>query len=248
MLHIPQTLKVMHLLVQIINLDYHLIIMDSFLINGHFVQLQQQLYQALLLNGISYIYICIYIDNILYFVRIYYLVFLTINDITHYRCTLIAYFLYTIVITIWIYPLVVHWFWAENGWLSIDNMDSVIPGGIVDFGGSGVVHIVGGFAGLIGTYTLGSRLNRFDDLKTITEGQVLFVKKGKRPIQIKKIIKMAKERFEQTTIGNNVMYQVIGVFILWFGWYGFNTSSSQSFSQTSKILVNTTLAGDIYHL
>lgn len=68
------------------------------------------------------------------------------------RITIHGYFLYTVVITGFIYPVVVYWVWSGSGWLSY-GMDE----GIMDFAGSGVVHMVGGFSGLMGAYVAGPR-------------------------------------------------------------------------------------------
>ncbi len=82
------------------------------------------------------------------------------------RCRLDAYFVYTLVLTIWVYPIVVHWMWSSTGWLSPFNDNiSVINGGGIDFAGSGVVHMVGGFSGLCGAILLGPRHLRFDTRK-----------------------------------------------------------------------------------
>ena len=72
--------------------------------------------------------------------------------------------------------------------------------GFQDFAGSAVVHGVGGFAGLAGAIVLGPRLGRFVDGKSV-------------PMP-----------------GHNISLASIGVFILWFGWYGFNPGSTLDFS------------------
>lgn len=51
--------------------------------------------------------------------------------------------------TAFIYPVIVHWFWHPEGWLAIE--------GIHDFAGSGVVHMVGGTAGLFACLIAGRR-------------------------------------------------------------------------------------------
>lgn len=67
------------------------------------------------------------------------------------RITIQAYFLYTIVVTGFIYPVVVYWGWS-SGFMWYDN-----DWGIIDFAGSGIVHMVGGFAGLVGAIVVGPR-------------------------------------------------------------------------------------------
>jgi len=69
--------------------------------------------------------------------------------------------------------------------------------GFFDFAGSGVVHMLGGMAALAGVLVIGPRNGRF-------------TKSGKsRPIP-----------------GHSVTLGALGVFILWFGWYGFNAGST----------------------
>ena len=73
-----------------------------------------------------------------------------------------AYLIFSFVITVFIYPVVVHWGWG-NGFLSAwgampDADDNAHPllsktntsRGMIDFAGSGIVHMVGGVAGLMG--------------------------------------------------------------------------------------------------
>lgn len=87
-----------------------------------------------------------------------------------------------------------------------------------DFAGSAVVHGVGGFAALAGAIILGPRIGRFVNGKSI-------------PMP-----------------GHSLPIAALGVFILWFGWYGFNPGSQLAFQSTSDIdatmhiAVTTTLA------
>lgn len=87
-----------------------------------------------------------------------------------------------------------------------------------DFAGSAVVHAVGGFAGLAGAIILGPRLGRFVDGKSV-------------PLP-----------------GHSLPLAALGVFILWFGWYGFNPGSQLAFATAAdatavtNIAVTTTLA------
>ena len=64
-----------------------------------------------------------------------------------YRCSLFSYCSYTLLLTIWVYPIIVHWIWDIHGWLSpFNNNIDAINGGVIDFAGSGVVHTVGGWS------------------------------------------------------------------------------------------------------
>jgi len=119
------------------------------------------------------------------------------------RCTLQAYFIYSIFITGWIYPAVVYWVWSGSGFLSMGKEYQLI-----DFAGSGVVHMVGGFSGLMGAIMVGPRVG------------------SRQP--------------------HSVAFQVMGVFILFFGWYGFNCGSTLAaqgyMDQAARVATTTTLS------
>lgn len=147
------------------------------------------------------------------------------------RLRMEPYFIYTIVISCWIYPVVVHWIWSETGWLSPFNTTEtgpVIYGGAIDFAGSSVVHMIGGICALCGAYFVGPRLRRFDTSKEATSSRYY------------------QELMHQFEFGHNVPFQVIGLLILWFGFYGFNCGSTLkaqfSMDVASLIAVNTTLS------
>jgi len=133
------------------------------------------------------------------------------------RMKLEAYFLYTIVITAFIYPVVVHWVWSPYGWASAFKDDGDAKHPIIDFAGSGVVHMVGGWSGLMGAYFVGPRTGRF----TEAQGTEIF-----------------------TT--HSIPLQAFGTLLLWFGWYGFNCGSTVAvagvMSIAALVAVTTTLA------
>ena len=54
------------------------------------------------------------------------------------RTQLAAYIVYSIVLTGWVYPVVVHWCWDSTGWLVIGDDEGH---GYSDFAGSGIVHV-----------------------------------------------------------------------------------------------------------
>jgi Amt family ammonium transporter len=92
--------------------------------------------------------------------------------------------------------------------------------GFVDFAGSTVVHSVGGWAALIGAIILGPRTGKYLKLK------------GVKKIKVKAIP------------GHNIPLAALGVFILWFGWFGFNPGSTTAGTNLSIgfIAVNTSIA------
>ncbi len=63
-----------------------------------------------------------------------------------------SYIIYTMFITLVIYPVVGHWTWG-GGWL--DQL------GFVDFAGSTIVHSVGGWAALMGAMVVGPRIGKY---------------------------------------------------------------------------------------
>ncbi len=74
------------------------------------------------------------------------------------RTKFTAYFIYSIVITLVIYPISGHWTWG-GGWLS--------QMGFIDFAGSTVVHSVGGWAALVGAFLVGPRVGKYVNGKPV---------------------------------------------------------------------------------
>ena len=70
---------------------------------------------------------------------------------------------FKVMLNVLIFPIVASWSWG-GGWLS--------KLGYEDFGGSGVVHIVGGTCGLVGAAILGPRLGLFNDSLPIQENKI----------------------------------------------------------------------------
>mmetsp|Transcript_17198 Transcript_17198/g.24521 ORF Transcript_17198/g.24521 Transcript_17198/m.24521 type:complete len:528 (-) Transcript_17198:71-1654(-) len=120
------------------------------------------------------------------------------------RCKMVAYLCYSFMVTGLVYPVVVHWIWSHHGYLSPRTLDPFLGTGVIDFSGSGVVHITGGTTALIAAWFLGPRIGRFYD----TDGTPLAIPSPFPP--------------------NSVALQMLGTFILWFGWYGFNPGSAQN--------------------
>ncbi|MDI6901890.1 MAG: ammonium transporter [Anaerosomatales bacterium] len=84
-----------------------------------------------------------------------------------------------------------------------------------DFAGSGVVHALGGLIGLAGAVVLGPRFGKYD-------------KNGK----------------PRAIPGHSIPLAALGVFILWFGWFGFNPGSTLSGHdlRMAVIALNTNMA------
>ena len=91
--------------------------------------------------------------------------------------------------------------------------------GFVDFAGSGIVHMCGAAAALAGVLLLGPRSGKYGP-----NGEI-------NPIQ-----------------GSNMPLATLGMFILWFGWFGFNGGSELKLSNideanaVAQVFVNTNMA------
>jgi Amt family ammonium transporter len=107
-----------------------------------------------------------------------------------------TYLIFSLVITVLIYPISGHWVWG-GGWLT--NL------GFHDFAGSTVVHSVGAWVGLAGATMVGARLGKYN---------------GKA----------------NAIPGHNLAFGALGVFILWFGWFGFNPGSQLAATGTDNAL------------
>jgi len=94
--------------------------------------------------------------------------------------------------------------------------------GFGDFAGSTVVHATGGWIAFIGTIILGPRVGKF--------------------------IANGKDRRANAIPGHNIAMAALGVFLLWFGWFGFNpgstlgVSTAASVNQAALVAANTNLA------
>mmetsp|Transcript_129887 Transcript_129887/g.193350 ORF Transcript_129887/g.193350 Transcript_129887/m.193350 type:complete len:538 (+) Transcript_129887:123-1736(+) len=140
------------------------------------------------------------------------------------RSQMVSYFLYSILLAGFVFPVIAHSVWSIEGFLNADKANRLFGSGMVDFAGSGVVHVTGGLTALIASKILGPRKDRFhDDL-----GNPLHT-----PNHIQKY---------------SVSLQVLGTFMLWFGWYGFNVGSvkfiaSESYASVAALAAMTTTLG-----
>ncbi|KAF3454234.1 hypothetical protein FNV43_RR04681 [Rhamnella rubrinervis] len=138
-----------------------------------------------------------------------------------------AYLVFSFFLSGFVYPVVVHWLWSSNGWLSASSSQLLFGSGAIDFAGSGVVHLVGGVAGLWGSFIEGPRVGRFDAF-----GNAVSMR------------------------GHNATLVVLGTFLLWFGWFGFNpgsfdkilvayptTTDEGNWTGVGRTAVTTTLSG-----
>ena len=127
------------------------------------------------------------------------------------RTKFISYCVYSGVISLVIYPIEAHWAWG-GGWLTVERFGGVV---FHDFAGSALIHMVGGLSALIGAAILGPRLGKY---KRDKDGKVIQV---------------------NAFPGHSLTLGALGVFILWFAWYGFNGAAATTVSQLSSILART---------
>ena len=125
------------------------------------------------------------------------------------RTKFLSYIIYSLLITAIVYPVVVHWTWG-GGWLS--QLDTPY----IDFAGSGIVHMTGGVASIVGAAFLGPRIGKY-----------------------------GKDGKPRAIPGHSIPFAIVGVFILLIGWFGFNPGSWLAADSTvvPAVAVTTVIAG-----
>eukprot|EP00405_Crypthecodinium_cohnii_P013575 CAMPEP_0206445124 /NCGR_PEP_ID=MMETSP0324_2-20121206/15313_1 /ASSEMBLY_ACC=CAM_ASM_000836 /TAXON_ID=2866 /ORGANISM="Crypthecodinium cohnii, Strain Seligo" /LENGTH=455 /DNA_ID=CAMNT_0053913263 /DNA_START=78 /DNA_END=1445 /DNA_ORIENTATION=+ len=138
------------------------------------------------------------------------------------RTELKGFAIFVVFMTSWIYPVVVYWVWSGAGILNYTddegNVGAANGPSLIDFAGSGVVHLVGGIGAIAGAIIVGPRKDRW------------------------------AAHLVDSFDGHSIPFCVLGTFCLWFGWYGFNPGSTGSMHDKETaytagiVAVNTTLA------
>lgn len=135
------------------------------------------------------------------------------------RTQLKGFAIFTVLMTSIIYPMVVYWGWSGQGFLSNADGESLFGGpALMDFAGSGIVHLTGGVGALVGAVVVGPRKGRWEP--------------------------DVSDEFD----AHSIPFCVLGTFFLWFGWYGFNPGSTLSMHDADTaytaglVACNTTLA------
>ena len=132
------------------------------------------------------------------------------------RMKLFSFFAFALIFTTIIYPLEGSWTW---GGASVFGLYSLSDFGFYDFAGSGIVHMAGAAAALVGVLLLGSRKGKYD-----------------------------KDGNSKPILGANLPLATLGTFILWMGWFGFNggsvlaMASKESADAVAMVFVNTNAA------
>ncbi|MDQ3651430.1 MAG: ammonium transporter [Acidobacteriota bacterium] len=125
-----------------------------------------------------------------------------------------SFMIFCLFMSMFAFPVFGNWVWG-GGWLAQLGSQFGLGNGHVDFAGSSVVHMVGGVAALAGAIVLGPRIGKYTK-----DGKV------------------------NAMPGHNIPMAILGVFILAFGWFGFNAGSTLAGTdfRISVIAVNTMLA------
>src|SRR6185369_14720375 len=131
------------------------------------------------------------------------------------RWTYKHFFIYSIFVGGLIYPVFGCWVWG-GGWLAQLGYRSGLGHGVVDYAGSGVVHLQGGALALITAILIGPRIGKYN-----------------------------KDGSANAILPHDVPMVQLGTFILAFGWFGFNAGSSLAGTdgRIGIVAVNTMIAG-----
>lgn len=137
-----------------------------------------------------------------------------------------AYCIYSMIISAIVYPVEAFWNWgvaadgSASGWLQTFAQYVGVEE-FIDLSGSCSIHMVGGLTALIGAWILGPRIGKYVRDES---GKVVKI----NAIQ-----------------GHNVLMGALGVFILWFGWYGFNPAACTNYTGyrgMGQVFMTTTVA------
>jgi len=115
------------------------------------------------------------------------------------RTKFVGYVVFAFIAVAFIYPVLGHWVWggAAGNYDFGTSKGWLAAKGFQDFAGGTVVHGVGGAFALAGIIVVGPRLGRF-----------------------------AKDGTARLFSGHNLPLVTLGIFVLWFGWFGFNAGSN----------------------
>eukprot|EP00752_Nemacystus_decipiens_P008658 g7731.t1 len=174
-----------------------------------------------------------------------------------------AYFVYAFLTSALFYPLLAHAVWADEGWASPlrtsgGEPDAFLKCGVVDFAGSGIVHMLGGGISFVMAMRVNNRPGRFVDadaervqLKREEQGAATTPAGATFSPPILRFFKLVKpptvaapDRITNLTSvrqlnefefrPNDPSWMTLGCFLLWLGWYGFNRGSTLQISTEEK--------------
>ena len=104
----------------------------------------------------------------------------------------------------------------EAGWIW-NSQGWLFNLGYIDFAGSSAIHMVGGITSFIGAAMLGPRIGKY-------------------------VVDSTGKKVSRAIPGHSITLGALGVFILWFGWYGFNGAAATNVAQLGSIFLTTTIA------
>ncbi|CAN0182284.1 unnamed protein product [Ascophyllum nodosum] len=133
-----------------------------------------------------------------------------------------AYFTYSFFTSALFYPVLAHAVWSDDGWASPKKEDPLWGCGVIDYAGSGVVHMLGGGIGLLIARQVKAREGRFFEGREWHPGTTLKNHTSARQIN------------EASFRPNDPAWMTLGCFLLWLGWYGFNCGSGLKISTTAQ--------------
>jgi ammonium transporter, Amt family len=127
-----------------------------------------------------------------------------------------AYAIVAVIISGLIYPLFAHWAWNSHGFS--DGFGYLERLGFIDIAGGTVVHSVGGWVSLAVILVVGPRTGRFDRTSSTSKFRGIYA--------------------------SNLPFSVLGVMLIWLGWFGFNAGSvAPTIANVALTILNTLLAG-----
>lgn len=135
------------------------------------------------------------------------------------RTSFSAYLIISVLIGAFFYPVPGHWIWSleGSGWLQ--------KLGFVDFAGGTAVHLLGGCLALAAVLVVGPRIGRFNSANSEADNENT-VEDDVKPIN-----------------ASNYPMATVGVVLLWFGWFGFNSGSAVGTDVSiALVAINTALS------
>jgi len=154
------------------------------------------------------------------------------------RTSFSAYLIISVLIAAILYPVAGHWIWGgalqamsadgSQGWLA--------RLGFIDFAGGAAVHLLGGILALVAVLIVGPRIGRFTTNDEDQSGSASHIDHDKSG-------NSDNPSTHPRINASNYPMATVGVMLLWFGWFGFNTGSAagQPYNLAS-IAINTALA------
>jgi Amt family ammonium transporter len=151
----------------------------------------------------------------------------TVSACTAERCKLHAFGYIAFIFTALVYPFVAHWVWSPNAWLASGTIQNLR---YYDLAGSGPVHVLGGFAGFVGTVVVGPR-HGFHSSMGENNSSAHFHRLG-----------------EEALLPQNLLISMLGFFLVFSAWNGWNCGAGNDIfapegaQQTARIVTCTILA------